>query len=78
MLPAGETLFQAIETLGSGIHQLLVTGTDGKVVGVLSQLRVMKFFWSEGINFPSIDRLYPAMLRDLSSTIGHKTIIYIK
>jgi hypothetical protein len=78
MLPATDGLSQAIEILGSGIHQLLATGENGQVVGVLSQLRVMNFFWSEGVNFPSIDRLYPVMLRDLSSTLGHKPIIYIK
>lgn len=78
MLPATDGLSQAIEILGSGIHQLLATGENGNVVGVLSQLRVMNFFWSEGVNFPSIDRLYPVMLRDLSSTMGHQTIISIK
>lgn len=78
MLPATDGLSQAIEILGSGIHQLLATGEDGRVVGVLSQLRVMNFFWTEGVNFPSIDRLYPVMLRDLSSTLGHKPIISIK
>lgn len=77
MLPATDGLSQAIEILGSGIHQLLATDEAGHVVGVLSQLRVMNFFWSEGVNFPSIDRLYPVMLRDLSSTLGHKPIISI-
>jgi hypothetical protein len=78
MLPAEDGLSQAIEILGSGIHQLLATGDGGKVVGVLSQLRVMRFFWNEGVNFPSIDRLYPVILRDLSSTLGHQTVISIK
>lgn len=78
MLPATDGLSQAIEILGSGIHQLLATDKNGHVVGVLSQLRVMNFFWNEGVNFPSIDRLYPVMLQDLSSTLGHKPIISIK
>ncbi|KAL2210645.1 hypothetical protein CC79DRAFT_525198 [Sarocladium strictum] len=77
MLPATDGLSQAIEILGSGIHQLLATDKNGTVVGVLSQLRVMNFFWNEGVNFPSIDRLYPVSLRDLSSTLGHKPIISI-
>ena len=71
-----ENLSQAIEMLGSGIHRLLVSNADGDVAGVMSQLRMVDFFWNEGINFPSVDRLYPAVLRDLS--IGAQQVISIK
>lgn len=69
-------LSQAIETLGSGIHRLIVTNPSGDVGGILSQLRVVDFFWNEGINFPTIDRLYPVVLRDLA--IGSRQIISVK
>lgn len=64
-LRADGNLAQAIEILGSGIHRLLVTTEDGAVVGVMSQLRIMDFFWNEGINFPNIQSLYPSMLGEL-------------
>ncbi|KAM4062274.1 CBS domain-containing protein [Hirsutella rhossiliensis] len=68
-------LSQAIEILGSGIHRLMVTSPSGGVIGVLSQLRLVDFFWNEGINFPAVDRLYPAPLRDLG--IGTQHIISV-
>ncbi|KUI71873.1 Protein SDS23 [Cytospora mali] len=74
-LPPDEFLPGAIEVFGSGIHRLLITSQTGDVVGVLSQLKVLEFFWNEGINFAVIDRLYPAVLRDLH--IGSQQIIAI-
>ncbi|KAG6004331.1 hypothetical protein E4U21_001144 [Claviceps maximensis] len=64
-VPSTGNLSQAIEILGSGIHRLLVRNSLGDVVGIISQLRVVDFFWNEGVNFPTIDRLYPVALRDL-------------
>jgi CBS domain-containing protein len=64
-LPAEEKLAKAIEVFGSGIHRVLVTNESSEVVGVLSQLRLIEFFWNEAVNFPSIEKLYPAILRDL-------------
>lgn len=75
-LPPDEFLPGAIEVFGSGIHRLLVTAPDGETIGVVSQLKVLEFFWNEGVNFPVIDRLYPAILRDLQ--IGSQQIIAIK
>lgn len=75
-LPPDEFLPGAIEVFGSGIHRLLVTGADGETIGVVSQLKVLEFFWNEGVNFPVIDRLYLAILRDLQ--IGSQQIIAIK
>lgn len=76
VLPLDATLDKAMEAFGSGIHRLLVTNQDGKVVGVLNQLRMLEFFWSEAANFPVIDRLYGSILKDLQ--IGTRQIIAIK
>lgn len=75
-LPFDETLDRAIEVFGSGIHRVLITSPAGDVVGILSQLKLVEFFWNEGINFPAIDRLYPVILRDLG--IGTKQIVAVK
>jgi hypothetical protein len=75
-LQADGNLSQAIEILGSGIHQFLVTNEAGHVIGIITQLQVVEFFWSEAINFPSIDRLYGVILRDLGA--GSQQVISVK
>lgn len=75
-LPANEDLAKAIEIFGSGIHRVLVTNSAGEVIGVLSQLRLVEFFWNEGVNFRVIDELYPKLMRDLD--IGSQQIIAVR
>ncbi|KAJ2978402.1 hypothetical protein NQ176_g3835 [Zarea fungicola] len=75
-LDAEDTLAQAVEILGSGIHRIVVSDFSNHIIGVLSQLRVADFFWNEGINFPTIERLYPVILRDLG--IGTQHTISVK
>lgn len=75
-LPAEDTLDKAVEAFGGGIHRVLVANQAGEVIGVLSQLRLVEFFWNEAVNFPVIDRLYGCLLRDLQ--IGTHQIIAIK
>ena len=66
-LPEKAGLAKAIETFGGGVHRLLITevGT-GNVIGILSQLKLVKFLWDNGACFPVIDNLYPVILRDLA------------
>ena len=72
-----EKLTTATEILGSGVHRIIIVkeGTS-HVVGVLSQLRVVKFLWENGKSFPAIDRLYPHYIHELS--IGSQNVISIK
>lgn len=70
-IESGSYLSQAIEVLGGGIHRIVVTDSSGQAGGVMSQLRLADFFWNEGINFPTIDRLYPVILRDLGVGTHH-------
>lgn len=53
-----------------------MTSPAGDVIGILSQLKLVEFFWNEGINFPAIDKLYPMILRDLG--IGTQQIVAVK
>jgi hypothetical protein len=70
-------LSKAIEQFGSGVHRILVCkhGTT-EVIGILSQLKLVKFLWDNGSSFPAIDALYPVVLKDLN--IGTPQIIAIK
>jgi len=76
-LSESEDLSKAIEHFGSGVHRILVckNGTT-EVVGILSQLKLVKFLWDNGSSFPAIDALYPIALKDLS--IGTPQTIAIK
>jgi hypothetical protein len=76
VLQGDEDLAKAIEVFGGGIHRILVTNYNSEVVGVLSQLRLMEFFWNEGVNFRVIDDLYPMIMRDLG--VGSQHIIAVK
>lgn len=76
VLPAEATLDRTVEMFGSGVHRILVANQASEIVGVVSQLRLLEFFWHQGVNFPAIDRLYGAILRDLH--IGSQQIIAVK
>jgi hypothetical protein len=76
-LSASDDLAKAMEHFGSGVHRILIC-KDGTtdVVGVLSQLRLVKFMSDNATSFASIDALNPLLLKDLAigapSTIGIK------
>lgn len=70
-----EDLTRVMEIFGSGIHRILVTNNAGKVIGVLSQLKLVEFFWYEGVNFRVIDELYGRILRELG--VGSHKIIAV-
>lgn len=76
-LSEADDLSKAMEHFGSGVHRILVLkqGTE-EVVGILSQLKLVRFLWENGTSFPAIDRLYTSTLRDLS--IGTPHAISIK
>lgn len=53
-----------------------MTNSAGEVAGVLSQLRLVEFFWNEGVNFRVIDDLYSRLMRDLA--IGSQQVIAVR
>ncbi|KAL5323513.1 hypothetical protein ACEPPN_008050 [Leptodophora sp. 'Broadleaf-Isolate-01'] len=75
-LSESEDLSKAIEHFASGVHRILVCkhGTT-EVVGILSQLKVVRFLWDNATSFPAIDALYPVILRDLG--VGTRETISI-
>ncbi len=76
-LPESADLSKAIEHFGSGVHRILVCKDETtEVVGILSQLKLVKFLWDNGSSFPAIDALYPIVLKDLG--IGTPQTIAIK
>lgn len=75
-LSVSDNLAKAIEHFGSGVHRILVC-KDGttEVVGILSQLRLLRFMSDNASSFPMIDALGPWLLKDLA--VGAPTTIAI-
>jgi len=69
-------LSKAIEVFGSGVHRVLVAeeGTSN-VKGILTQLRLVQFFWENRSSFPGVNQLYPQLIKDLN--LGSKTVLAI-
>ncbi|KAE8831286.1 hypothetical protein PTNB73_09174 [Pyrenophora teres f. teres] len=69
-------LSKAMEVFGSGVHRVLVAeeGTSN-VIGILTQLRLVRFFWENRSSFPAVNQLYPQLIKDLS--LGSKTVLAI-
>lgn len=75
-LPHTASLTQAMEVLGGGSHRLIICkeGTS-EVVGVLSQLRLVRFFWENHSNFSAVTPLYGKSLMELC--VGGKEVLAI-
>lgn len=75
-LPQSANLTQAMELLGSGLHRIVVTkeGTS-ETVGILTQLRLVRFFWENHQSFAVTEKLYSLSLKDLD--IGAKEVLAI-
>nr|OQO21927.1 hypothetical protein B0A51_13027 [Rachicladosporium sp. CCFEE 5018] len=75
-LPHTADLTKAMEVLGGGSHRLIIVkeGTS-EVVGVLSQLRLVRFFWENHQNFSATESLYARALRELR--LGDKEVLSI-
>lgn len=75
-LPHTADLTAAVETFGGGVHRIIILkeGTN-HAIGILSQLRLVKFLWENGRAFPIIDQLYPREIKDLG--IGSQGLISV-
>ncbi|KAK4612665.1 hypothetical protein CLAFUR0_13137 [Fulvia fulva] len=75
-LPQSATLTQAMEILGGGHHRIVINkeGTT-EAVGVLTQLRLVRFFWDNHQNFAATETLYQMSLKELE--VGAKDVIAI-
>lgn len=75
-LPHTATLTKAVEILGSGVHRIIIVQEHtADAIGVLTQLRLVNFFWENGRHFPAIEALYSRTLRDLD--IGTHSVFAI-
>lgn len=75
-LPHTATLTRAMEVLGGGAHRVVINkdGTS-EAVGVLTQLRLVRFFWDNHKNFAATEALYGCSLKELQ--LGAKEVMAI-
>lgn len=75
-LPHTATLTRAMEVLGGGAHRVLINkeGTS-ETTGILTQLRLVRFFWENHKNFAATEALYARSLKDLQ--LGAKEVVAI-
>jgi hypothetical protein len=59
-LPASDTLAQVVQIMASGVHRVAVTRDDSRsdVIGILSQRKVVKFFWENIRAFVDLEPYY--------------------
>ena len=70
-------LTRAVEIFGGGVHRIVVVKErSDEVVGILSQLELVKFLWENGRSFPNLDHLYSQTIKDLG--IGTQQLISVK
>lgn len=71
-----ESLLKAVEAFGNGVHRVAIIDDHSKITGILSQRRMIKFFWENARRFPSLEFLFNSTLQDLK--IGSTTPITIQ
>lgn len=76
-LPHTAHLTKAMEIFGSGIHRIVVVKEHTEdVVGVLTQLRLVKFFYENVRHFFPVEPLYAKTLKELD--LGSHNVIAVK
>ncbi|KAK9470498.1 uncharacterized protein V1510DRAFT_422870 [Dipodascopsis tothii] len=79
-LGESDPLLTAVEHFGRGVHRLIVSKSRSStaiadVVGILSQRRVLRYFWDNARAFPSLEGLMQTPIQDLD--IGSAAVISI-
>jgi len=71
-LPASDTLSQVVQIMASGVHRVAVTkdSTSSEVIGVLSQRKVVKFFWENIRSFVDLEPIYQKSVNLVILTLG--------
>ncbi|KAH3683212.1 hypothetical protein WICPIJ_005825 [Wickerhamomyces pijperi] len=72
-----ENLSSVVEILGTGVHRIAIVDQDfTRITGILSQRRLIKYFWDNARRFPSLEPLFQSTLAELS--IGEKNVVSIQ
>ncbi|KAH0300158.1 hypothetical protein KCU71_g12084, partial [Aureobasidium melanogenum] len=73
---ASATLARAVEIFGGGCHRIVVHEPGSEdVVGILSQLRLVRFLWENRASFQPVEQLHNRSLKELD--LGSHSVISI-
>ncbi|THX27008.1 hypothetical protein D6C84_08972 [Aureobasidium pullulans] len=73
---ASATLSRAVEIFGGGCHRIIVRSPGSEdVVGILSQLRLVRFLWENRASFHPVEQLHNRSLKELD--LGSHSVIQI-
>lgn len=77
-IPESETLLKVTEVLGNGVHRVAITSMieQGKIIGVISQRRLIKYIWENARRFPSLEFYLNSSLQDLKIGATSPITIY--
>ncbi|KAH3675635.1 hypothetical protein WICMUC_002552 [Wickerhamomyces mucosus] len=76
-LSENENLSSVVEILGTGVHRIAIVDPNfTHITGILSQRRLMKYFWDNARRFPSLEPLFQSTLEELN--IGSRNVISIQ
>lgn len=78
-LPQSETLARVVEIMASGVHRVAVTSENNHkdVIGVLSQRRIVKFFWDNVRSFVDLEPYYNNTVSPLLSQPNCRLANYV-
>lgn len=71
-----DSLFRAVEAFGNGVHRVAITNNENRITGILSQRRMIRFFWENARRFPSLEFLLNSTLQDLKIGSTHPMTIF--
>lgn len=69
-------LVTVMEILGNGVHRVALTDNSGKIVGVLSQRRLVKFIWENARRFSNLEYYFNQSIEDLKIGSANPLTIY--
>lgn len=65
-----------METLGNGVHRIAICDDNGKVTGILSQRRLIRYLWENARRFPLLEPLFNQLLDQLNIGTNKPITIY--
>ncbi|CEP22129.1 unnamed protein product [Cyberlindnera jadinii] len=75
-LPETDSLSTVVEILGSGVHRIAIINEQAtRITGILSQRRLIKYFWDNARRFPSLEPIFQSTLSEVN--IGNSKVMSV-
>lgn len=71
-----DNLLTVMEILGNGVHRIAITDQAGKINGILSQRRLIRYIWENARRFPHLEYYLGQSIEDLKIGSSSPITIY--